>query len=90
LAAFVAFLGADLVGLAFAGRAEVADERFAEVCDGRLAEVCVDPSEVEASADRWFSRCTTSAVPPTASRTGHSTSPAAPTAAKVSAAAADE
>ncbi|MBX7454989.1 pentapeptide repeat-containing protein [Mycolicibacterium sp. 3033] len=43
-----------------------------------------------APPDRWLIWCRTSAVPPTASSSGHSTSPAAPMAPRVSAAAPDE
>ena len=43
-----------------------------------------------APADRWLIWCRTSAVPPTATSSGHSTRPTAPMAPRVSAAAADE
>ncbi|MFN3003975.1 hypothetical protein [Mycolicibacterium wolinskyi] len=70
-------------------------DRDVDRADADLVDVPDDPDDVPASSvcpsrARSLSWCTRSAAPPTVSNTGHSMSPAVPTAAIVTAAAAVE
>ncbi|MBV9513513.1 MAG: pentapeptide repeat-containing protein [Mycobacteriaceae bacterium] len=79
----VALRGADLRGADLRG----ADVLGAALGGALTACVGVADTRVGCALERLPSWCTSSAVPPTASSTGHSTNPAAPSAPRVIAAA---